>query len=114
VRSYIKREYATYSLWVTAVGGVVGFKSGKLVAGQLIPIIGGAVETVGNTSGSFLPKVVNGQINALGGGVDVFGLVKGALAYAILVAVRVWVLYLLKACRGRKSQRGKMDRKEYS
>ena len=50
----------------------------------------------------------------MGGGVDVFGLVKGALAYAVLVAVRVWVLYLLKACRGRKSQRGKMERKEYS
>lgn len=64
--SLIKGEDATYSLLGTAAGGLVGFKFGQVISGNLQPVVGGAAEPLGNMGGSFMSEVVSGQIGTLG------------------------------------------------
>jgi len=44
--------------------------------------------------------------------IDIFRLILGALAYALPVAVGVWILYLLKERKRCKTRTAEVDRKE--
>lgn len=64
--SSLKGEDPTYSLLGTAVGGVVGFKSGQVISNHLKPYIGSSGDVVGNMAGSITSEVIGGKVGSLG------------------------------------------------
>ncbi|WP_155738198.1 hypothetical protein [Pseudomonas putida] len=66
--SLIKGEDPTYSLLGAILGGVVGFRTGQVVSGQLKPYVGTSADVLGNMFGSVASEVTGGKVGSLGEG----------------------------------------------
>ncbi|MFV3318243.1 hypothetical protein [Pseudomonas sp. NY15374] len=64
--SLIKGEDPTYSLLGAALGGLMGFKGGQVVSGQLKPVVGEEADIYGNVVGSVFSEVIGGKISSVG------------------------------------------------
>ena len=64
--SLIKGEDPTYLLLGAVLGGLMGFKGGQVVSGQLKPVVGETADKYGAVTGSVLSEVVGGQVSSVG------------------------------------------------